>query len=58
MSNYVECPFCDEPDFDLAGLKHHLLAGHCDVFDEIDRLDRPIFISPSSQGKAADEVKP
>ena len=26
------CPFCDEDDFDLIGLKHHLRSGHCEVF--------------------------
>lgn len=56
MSNYVECPFCDEPDFDLVGLKHHLLAGHCDVFDEIDTLDRPVTFVQPAQGKPGEQV--
>jgi hypothetical protein len=34
----IVCPFCGEDDFDLIGLKfHHLLAGHCDVWSELER---------------------
>jgi hypothetical protein len=35
MPDYVSCPFCQETDFDLIGLKHHFQAGHCDVWNEI-----------------------
>jgi hypothetical protein len=35
MPDYVSCPFCQETDFDLIGLKHHFGAGHCDVWNEI-----------------------
>ncbi len=31
MSIYVRCPFCNETDFDLIGLKDHLLRW-CDEF--------------------------
>ena len=31
----IKCPFCDEDDFDLIGLKYHLIH-HCDVYDSID----------------------
>jgi ssDNA-binding Zn-finger/Zn-ribbon topoisomerase 1 len=27
MSNTVKCPFCGEGDYDLVGLKNHLLYG-------------------------------
>lgn len=34
--NFVEltCPFCTEKEFDALGLKHHLLNGWCDVFEQ------------------------
>ena len=35
---YVPCPFCDEKDFDLIGLKHHLENGHCEIFNSTERL--------------------
>lgn len=31
----LKCPFCNEDDFDIIGLKIHLLAGHCKVFDNV-----------------------
>ncbi len=30
------CPFCKEDDFDLVGLKSHLLNGRCEVFNVTD----------------------
>jgi hypothetical protein len=33
------CPFCYEDDFDRVGLKHHLLAGQCDAFNETAALE-------------------
>lgn len=33
-NNDVTCPFCKENDFDLIGLKNHLLSGHCGNFNE------------------------
>lgn len=30
---YIKCPFCNEDDFDLVGLKHHLISGHCEVYE-------------------------
>jgi hypothetical protein len=29
----IACPFCGETDFDLIGLKSHLL-NHCEEFDQ------------------------
>jgi hypothetical protein len=31
----IECPFCGEKDFDLVGLKGHLLNS-CEEFEETD----------------------
>lgn len=46
MAKMVICPFCNEDDFDLIGLKAHLLRGHCDPFEatispEEERFDTP-----------------
>lgn len=30
----ISCPFCHEKDFDLIGLKHHFLRGHCEEFEK------------------------
>jgi len=35
MDKLMLCPFCSEDDFDLIGLKDHLLSGHCDKFNEV-----------------------
>ena len=45
MSKSVVCPFCGEDDFDLIGLKAHLMRGWCEVFEvtirpEEERLQR------------------
>lgn len=37
----IVCPFCDETDFDLLGLKLHLTRGHCDTFEVIDTKGVP-----------------
>ncbi len=34
--NFISCPFCKEDDFDLIGLKTHLLNGRCEVFNVTD----------------------
>lgn len=39
---FIVCPFCGEPDFDAPGLKHHLLSGYCDTFEETPTLDDAI----------------
>lgn len=38
MRNSLSCPFCQSSDFDLIGLKHHLVAGHCDEFEKVRAL--------------------
>lgn len=35
------CPFCNEQDFDLIGLKIHLIKGYCDKFNELVIDTRP-----------------
>ena len=37
----VVCPFCGECDFDLIGLKLHLKAGHCEVWNATEDYIRP-----------------
>ena len=37
-TKYVECPFCGEDDFDLIGLKYHLIV-YCEKYKEIDEYD-------------------
>jgi len=36
--SHITCPFCGEEDFDLIGLKDHLLSSHCEVFNHTDNL--------------------
>lgn len=31
----ISCPFCKEDDFDLIGLKGHLINGYCEEFNVI-----------------------
>lgn len=35
----ITCPFCGDKDFDLVGLKGHLLNGSC---QEFDRTETPL----------------
>lgn len=37
----IACPFCHEEDFDLIGLKIHLVSGWCDVYERTPYTDRP-----------------
>ncbi len=32
----VNCPFCQDDDFDLIGLKMHLTFGWCDVYENLE----------------------
>ena len=34
-TRYVSCPFCEEEDFDLSGLKYHFEQGYCEVYNMI-----------------------
>lgn len=36
----VTCQFCGETEFDLPGLKSHLLEGDCEKFEAVERLFR------------------
>lgn len=40
VSAGATCPFCREKYFDLPGLKLHILAGHCQEWDQIE-LPKP-----------------
>ena len=35
---YIKCPFCKDQDFDLMGLKYHLLEGYCEVFSHTEEI--------------------
>jgi hypothetical protein len=37
IKKIVQCPFCDENDFDLIGLKDHLRTD-CKIFDSLPKL--------------------
>lgn len=39
-SNDEICSFCGEKDFDLIGLKSHLVNGDCKVFNDTEDLER------------------
>jgi hypothetical protein len=43
----VRCPFCDEAEFDLIGLKLHYLRGYCDAFNDTELPSPP----PGAPGK-------
>lgn len=32
----IACPFCGDTDFDLIGLKIHLVRGWCDKFNKLE----------------------
>lgn len=32
----IECPFCGQKDFDLVGLKGHLLNGACEEYNHTE----------------------
>lgn len=42
----IACPFCREDDFDVVGLKLHLTAGHCDVFNATANCSRGTTPTP------------
>ena len=37
----LACPYCGEPDYDLAGLKSHLMKGECEPFEAIALIRSP-----------------
>ena len=39
-SEDIICPFCHIENFDLIGLKSHLLRGDCEIFNETDLITR------------------
>jgi hypothetical protein len=49
----IECPFCGEIDFDLIGLKAHLLNGDCEEFAHtLSPLEE---VRRHEQGRSTDE---
>ena len=36
----IKCPFCNQGDYDLVGLKSHLIHGDCDKFNNIENIKR------------------
>ncbi len=40
MSELITCPFCKEGEFDLIGLRHHLMCGYCQVFEATLTVDQ------------------
>lgn len=36
----ISCQFCGEDDFDLIGLKAHLLKGGCAMFEAIETVQQ------------------
>ena len=38
----IHCPFCDEDDFDLPGLKIHLAAGYCNRYESYEPVNSPV----------------
>jgi hypothetical protein len=41
-SDYI-CPFCNQDNFDLIGLKDHFTSGYCDVFNDLPDVKRLRF---------------
>lgn len=37
------CPFCQEGEFDLLGLKIHLSLGYCDVYKDLNISGHPCW---------------
>ena len=59
-SSDVSCPFCDATDFDLVGLKHHLLH-HCEPFaytPGVDEERREILAELDARTREAERSGP
>jgi hypothetical protein len=39
LKKKLVCPFCNTDDFDLAGMKHHLLSGWCKPFIDLKMMN-------------------
>ena len=57
MSEDIFCPFCKEGDFDLIGLKNHLLSGHCKIFDETISIEQEKIYREKAKREAVGEKK-
>ncbi len=47
---YIECPFCGEKDFDLIGLKYHLVIGYCHIFNDTNSFNLSEVTSKELEG--------
>ena len=58
MDENIICPFCNESDFDLIGLKHHLVTGRCEIFNTTISIYQERHLSGQSTrpDKCSDEV--
>jgi hypothetical protein len=36
----IVCPFCKEDDFDLVGLRNHIMSGHCEPFESTPTIEQ------------------
>lgn len=52
----ISCPFCKESDFDLVGLKSHLVNGDCEVFNNISNVRYSDDIAQSSLEAYKDDL--
>ena len=34
----ISCPFCKEHGFDMVGLKHHIMNGWCESYEDLEVL--------------------
>jgi hypothetical protein len=50
MSDSIQCPFCPEKDFDLIGLKRHLMRGWCVDFEQTDAPPEPVISANQCDG--------
>jgi len=53
----IICPFCGEDDFDLIGLKHHLL-NFCDEFRETISIEEERQNSKANENNALTKKMP
>ncbi len=47
MDNII-CPFCNEDEFDLIGLKNHFVKGYCSAFNETISVEQERHLTSRS----------
>ncbi len=50
------CPFCGEKNFDLPGLKSHLLNGDCEAFNNASDIKRLFYNSYLNKMESKEKV--